>query len=47
MDGWNGPSMGRIPARAPAQASTRVPRQINMALCGRQPQVSPLTPTGV
>ena len=35
------------PPRAPAQASTRVPRQKDMASCGRQPQVSPLTPTGV
>ena len=35
------------PPRAPAQASTRVPRQIDMALCGCQPHVSPLTPTGV
>ena len=35
------------PPRAPAQASTRVPRQRDMASCGRQPQVSPLTPTGV
>ena len=35
------------PARAPAQAGTRVPRQLNMASCGRQPQVSPLPPTGV
>ena len=35
------------PSHAPAQASTRAPRQINMASCGRQPQVSPLSPTGV
>ena len=33
MDGWNGWSIGRIP-RAPAQASTRVPRQINMYVLG-------------
>ena len=35
------------PPRAPAQASTRVPRHMSMASCGRQPQVSPLSPTGV
>ena len=48
VDGWMEWAVYRTdPPRAPAQASTRVPRQIDMALCGRQPQVSPLTPTGV
>ena len=35
------------PARAPAQANTRVPRQEDMASCGCQPQVSPLSPASV
>ena len=35
------------PSRAPAQARTRAPRQKYMASYGRQPQVSPLSPTGV
>ena len=35
------------PTSAPAQASTRVLRQEDMASWGCQPQVSPLSPTGV
>ena len=48
MDGWMEWAVcGTDPARAPAHASTRVPRQEDLALCGCQPQVSPLSPTGV
>ena len=47
MDGWIGPSVGRIPPehwRRPAQEYQDIK---DMATYGRQPQVSPLSPTGV
>ena len=47
MDGWIGPSIGRIPPehwRRPAQEYQDIK---DTATYGRQPQVSPLSPTGV